>query len=137
MLGTQARSGDRDPLAARCGGEERLQKSLEAKAARVKQVRVVVQELMLSVVLQWLGTLPLIVASHVQYDVVWVFTQRQQDMCTFRAQQGSWLNSVPEAPTLYPTLEEFADPLEYIKRVAGDVAAQYGMFWGLCVWHKV
>lgn len=53
--------------------------------------------------------------------------QRQQDMCSFRAHEGSWVDRLPDAPTFYPTAEEFADPVLYIRKLQSRVAAEHGL----------
>lgn len=131
----QALSGDRDPLAARCGGEERLQKSLEAKAARAKQVRIDALHVVCVCVLYVLDGPRCGAVGCACHWCVSMVTQRQQDMCSFRAHQGSWLDLVPEAPTFYPTLDEFADPLEYIRSLQNTVAAEFGTKMGAGMHH--
>jgi hypothetical protein len=43
-----------------------------------------------------------------------------------RQQQRAWLRSIPDAPTYYPTAEEWAEPLDYIRLIQGE-AARFGI----------
>lgn len=41
------------------------------------------------------------------------------------------MDRLPDAPTFYPTAEEFADPVQYIRKLQPRVAAEHGTF--LCL----
>jgi jmjN domain len=46
-------------------------------------------------------------------------------MVDFHQQQAAWMDRMPEAPTFFPTREQFEDPLAYIRSIQQE-AAQYG-----------
>ena len=46
-------------------------------------------------------------------------------MVDFHKQQAAWMDRMPEAPTFFPTREQFEDPLAYIRSIQQE-AAQYG-----------
>lgn len=46
-------------------------------------------------------------------------------MVDFHQQQAAWMDRMPEAPTFFPTREQFQDPLAYIRSIQQE-AAQYG-----------
>lgn len=44
--------------------------------------------------------------------------QEQRDRCAFLSQpNGSWINTIPEAPVFHPTAAEWADPVAYLARI--------------------
>ena len=51
--------------------------------------------------------------------------QLETEMVDFHQQQAAWMDRMPEAPTFFPTREQFEDPLAYIRSIQQE-AAQFG-----------
>lgn len=48
-----------------------------------------------------------------------------KSMVGYHSGNGEWIYQIPEAPTFYPTAEEFEDPIRYIQKIQAE-ACRFG-----------
>ena len=63
--------------------------------------------------------------SSSQAQKVSVFSQTLKRMVEYHDGDGDWIYQIPEAPTFFPTQEEFEDPIRYIQKIQGE-ACRFG-----------
>ena len=72
-------------------------------------------------------------------DENWIpllFLQRSERLNNYLKKDGSWLQNMTDAPTYYPTSEEFKDPLKYIQSIQAE-ACKFGELVRLSCWCKL
>ena len=62
-----------------------------------------------------------------RYDCVICALQRQQEMVQHQQTSGQWLAQVESAPTFCPTVQQFQDPISYIRSIQTE-ASKHGSY---------